>query len=34
MSENYIRLKTIAIMVNKNAVPAELAKKMGIISNH
>ncbi len=30
MSESYIRLKTVAIMVNKKAVPKEIAKKLGI----
>jgi bleomycin hydrolase len=31
MSENFIRLKTICIMVNRNAVPDEIAKKMGLV---
>jgi len=30
MSESYIRLKTVAIMLNKKAVPKEIAKKLGI----
>ncbi|PID87860.1 MAG: aminopeptidase [Bacteroidia bacterium] len=30
MSEDYIRIKTVAILVNKNAVPANIAKKCGI----
>jgi len=30
MSEPYFRLKTVALMVNKNAVPAALRKKLGI----
>jgi len=30
MSENYVRAKTIAIMVNKNAIPAEIKTKLGI----
>jgi bleomycin hydrolase len=34
MSENYLRLKTIAIMVNKNSIPADIAKKMGIVVSH
>ncbi len=29
MSEPYVRLKTIAIMVNKNAVPKEIREKLG-----
>ena len=29
MSEPYVRLKTIAIMVNKNAVPQEIKEKLG-----
>lgn len=29
MSEPYVRLKTIAIMVHKNAVPAEIRNKLG-----
>jgi bleomycin hydrolase len=28
MSENYIRAKTIVIMVNKNAIPAEIKTKL------
>ncbi len=31
MSEPYIRLKTIAIMINKEALPKDIAKKLGII---
>jgi Peptidase C1-like family/Papain family cysteine protease len=30
MSENYVRAKTIVIMVNKNAIPAEIKTKLGI----
>jgi bleomycin hydrolase len=30
MSEAYIRLNTIALMINKNAIPKSLAKKLGI----
>ena len=30
LSENYVRAKTIAIMVHKNAVPAEIKTKLGI----
>lgn len=30
MSEIYVRLKTIAIMVNKNAIPIEIKNKLGI----
>ncbi len=30
MSVNYVRAKTIAIMVNKNAIPAELKTKLGL----
>jgi bleomycin hydrolase len=30
MSENYVRAKTIYIMVNKNAIPAELKTKLGL----
>jgi len=30
MSENYVRAKTIAILVHKNAVPAEIKTKLGI----
>ena len=30
MSENYVRAKTIAVMVNKNAIPAQIKAKLGI----
>lgn len=30
MSEAYIRLKTIAIMVNKDGIPKDIAKKLGL----
>jgi bleomycin hydrolase len=30
MSENYVRAKTIYIMVHKNAIPAEIKSKLGI----
>ncbi len=30
MSENYVRAKTIAILVHKNAVPAEIKTKLGL----
>lgn len=30
MSENYVKAKTIFIMVHKNAIPAEIKKKLGI----
>jgi len=30
MSESYIRLKTVAIMVNKDALPKDISKKLGI----
>jgi bleomycin hydrolase len=30
ISENYVRAKTIAIMINKNALPAEIKTKLGI----
>ena len=30
MSESYIRLKTVAIMVNKDALPKDICKKLGI----
>jgi aminopeptidase C len=30
MSENYVRAKTIAIMINKNAIPAEIKTKLGL----
>ncbi len=30
LSEQYVRLKTIAIMVNKDSIPAEIRKKLGI----
>jgi bleomycin hydrolase len=30
MSENYIRAKTISIMVHKNAIPQEIKSKLGI----
>jgi aminopeptidase C len=30
MSVNYVRAKTIAIMVNKNAVPTEIKAKLGL----
>jgi len=30
ISENYVRAKTIAIMVHKNAIPAEIKKKLGL----
>lgn len=30
LSESYVKLKTVAIMVHKNAIPPDIAKKMGI----
>lgn len=30
MSESYVRMKTIAVMVHKNAIPAELKKKLAM----
>jgi bleomycin hydrolase len=30
MSENYVRAKTIYIMVNKNAIPANIKTKLGL----
>jgi hypothetical protein len=30
MSENYVRAKTIAIMVNKNGLTADMKKKLGL----
>jgi bleomycin hydrolase len=30
MSESYVRAKTIAIMVNKKAIPAEIRTKLGL----
>jgi aminopeptidase C len=30
MSDNYVRAKTIAIMVNKNAIPAHIKTKLGL----
>ena len=30
MSENYVRAKTIYIMVNKNAIPVEIKTKLGL----
>jgi len=30
MSNSYIRLNTVAILVHKEAIPAKLAKKMGL----
>jgi len=30
MSESYVRLKTVAIMVHKDAIPAELKAKLGL----
>ena len=30
LSESYIRLKTIAIMVNKNSIPENIKVKLGI----
>jgi aminopeptidase C len=30
MSDNYVRAKTIAIMVNKNAIPAQIKTKLGL----
>jgi bleomycin hydrolase len=30
MSEQYVRAKTIAIMVHKNAIPAEIKTKLGL----
>lgn len=30
MSENYVKAKTIFIMVHKNAIPAEIKKKLGL----
>jgi hypothetical protein len=30
MSENYVRAKTIAVMVHKNAIPAEIKIKLGL----
>ncbi|HDP99394.1 MAG TPA: aminopeptidase [bacterium] len=31
MSRSYVRLKTIAIMVNKNALPKKISKKLGLL---
>jgi bleomycin hydrolase len=31
MSESYVRMKTIAILLNKNAIPTEIAMKIGLI---
>ncbi len=31
MSEKYVRLKTVAIAVHKDAIPAKIAKKMGLV---
>lgn len=31
MSESFVRMKTIAILVHKNAIPTEIASKMGLI---
>lgn len=30
MSESYVRMKTIAVMVHRNAIPAEIKKKLGL----
>lgn len=30
MKENYFKIRTLAIIVNKNAIPAEIRRKMGI----
>jgi bleomycin hydrolase len=30
MSESFVRLKTVAIMVNKKAIPASIAEKLKI----
>ncbi|MGE5430050.1 MAG: C1 family peptidase [Syntrophomonadaceae bacterium] len=30
MSAPYVRLKTVAIMIHKDAIPAEIAKKLGL----
>jgi hypothetical protein len=30
MSKNYVREKTIYIMVNKNAIPPEIKTKLGL----
>jgi len=30
MSESYVRMKTIAVMVHKNAIPAEIKKKLAL----
>ena len=30
MSENYVKGKTIAIILHKNAIPKEIKKKLGI----
>jgi bleomycin hydrolase len=30
MSEQFVRLKTVAIMVHKDALPKSIAKKLGI----
>lgn len=30
MSESYVRMKTIAIMVNKEAIPKDIARKLGL----
>ena len=30
MSDSYLRLKTVMIMVHKDAIPAGIAKKMGL----
>ena len=31
MSESYVRMKTIAILIHKDAIPMEIAMKMGIV---
>lgn len=31
MSDAYVRMKTVAILVHKDAIPAEIASKMGIV---
>jgi hypothetical protein len=30
MSENYVRAKTVYIMINKNAIPPEIKTKLGL----
>jgi bleomycin hydrolase len=30
MSESYVRAKTIAIMVHKDAIPSEIRRKLGL----